>query len=206
MAAAEIQGDALFNMKRIGFLGGSFDPIHFGHILLAVQMLESGHLDEVLFCPASCSPFKQNTPPRASGNDRLEMVQLAIAGIRGFSVTSIEVATPGPSYTIDTLHALQRPGVQFHLLLADEAAQGLEQWRKSDELLRLAPPLIGVRDGQQIGGKYASVLQSKTIRMPRMEISSTEIRRRLAEGKYCGHLVPEKALDYIRARHLYSLP
>lgn len=170
--------------KTVGFFGGSFDPIHFGHIGLAVQLLETYHLDEILFCPAFCSPFKTATPPLASPADRLEMLRLALDHPQ-FKITTHELDRPRPSYTIDTLRALQAPDVQFRLLLSEEAAIHLNKWKESEELLRLAPPLIAARE---------------------FPISSTDIRSRLGKGLYCAHLVPMNTLRYICSHHLYGSP
>ncbi len=170
-------------MKTIGFFGGSFDPIHFGHIALAVALLEEGRLDQVLFCPAYCSPFKTKTPPIASPEHRLAMMKLALDHPQ-FALSSYEIDRPGSSYTIDTIRALRREGVHLRLLLSEEAAVHLDQWKETQELVRLAPPLIGPRE---------------------IPVSSTQIRERLKKKLYCGHLIPAKTLDYIRANHLYSL-
>jgi len=166
--------------KSVGFFGGSFDPIHFGHITLAVQLMESHKLDEILFCPAFCSPFKKSTPPVASGKHRLAMLKLAL-DIPQFKITTIELDQAGPSYTIDTIRALQIEGVR--LILSEEAAAHLSKWKDTEQLLRLAPPLIGPRE---------------------VPISSTDIRARLKKKLYCGHLVPAKVLEYIHKHRLYQ--
>lgn len=168
--------------KKVGFFGGTFDPIHFGHISLAIQLLEKGKLDEILFCPAFCSPFKVATPPVASPEQRLAMLKLALE-IPQFKISTIEIDRRGPSYTVDTIRSLSSEGVQLRLLLSDEAAAHLDQWKDTQELIRLAPPLIGPRE---------------------IQISSTQIRGRLKRKLYCGHLIPAKTLDYILVNHLYS--
>ncbi|MGB7978761.1 MAG: nicotinate-nucleotide adenylyltransferase [Chlamydiales bacterium] len=167
--------------KRIGFFGGTFDPIHFGHIAFAIQLMEEHGLDEVLFCPAFCSPFKLAEPPVARPDQRLAMLQLALDH-PAFKLATLELDRGGPSYTIDTLRALQSPGVEFRLLLSDEAAAHLDQWKETQELVRLAPPLIGRRE---------------------IPISSTGIRMRLKKKLYCAHLVPAKTLEYIERYRLY---
>lgn len=169
-------------MKKVGFLGGSFDPIHFGHISLAIQALEENQLDEILFCPAFCSPFKRDKPPMASSEHRLAMLKLALE-IPQFKITTLELEREGPSYTIDTIRALQKNNMKMRLILSDETASQLSQWRETEALIRLAPPLIGHRE---------------------RGISSTEIRERLKKGLYCGHLMPAKALSYIQKQELYQ--
>ena len=169
-------------MKRIGFFGGSFDPIHFGHIALAISLLEQHTLDEVLFCPAFCSPFKVDSPPRVDGKHRLKMLELALDYPK-FRATSMEIDRGATSYTIDTLKALQKEGVQWKLLLSDETAKSLPQWKEAKEIVQIAEPLIGTKD---------------------LQISSTKIRHRLKKRLYCAHLIPSKVLDYIFANDLYS--
>ena len=183
--------------RKIGLFGGSFDPIHLGHINLAVELSEIHQLDEVLFCPAFCSPFKTDTPPIANPKDRLAMLHLAIEEIPHFKITRIEIDRKGPSFTIDTVRALQSDNVQLYLLLSEESAAHLDRWKEGEELIRLAPPLIGCRM------KGSDCLKNVTkIRV--LEISSTEVQRRLRLGRYCGHLVPSKVLDYIKAERLYA--
>ena len=162
-----------------GFFGGSFDPIHFGHIALAVQLLEEHGLEEVLFCPAFCSPFKTAAPPVASPEHRLAMLKLALDCPR-FKITTVELDRKGVSYTIDTIRSLKMKGLR--LILSEEAAQHLDRWKESQALAELAPPLTGPRD---------------------MKVSSTEVRERLKRGLYCGHLVPAKVLAYIEKHQLY---
>ena len=189
-------------MKKIGFFGGSFDPIHFGHLYLAMQMLEMHKLDEILLCPAYCSPFKTARPPHASPEHRLAMLQAAVAEIPHFRVSSYEVERREISYTIDTLRNLQEPGI-FHLILSDEAASHFHQWKEPEELIRLAPPFIGVRSASHLTGKMAEALRPGFTETKAFPISSTEIRERLKKELYCGHLVPANALEYIRANSLY---
>jgi len=193
--------------KTIGFYGGTFDPIHFGHLNLAVQLLEIHKLDEVLFCPAFCSPLKTASPPQASPQHRLEMVRLAIEGVPQFRVTSYEVDRNDPSFTIDTLRMIkgeERGVIQFRLLLSEEAAAQFDHWKEFQELIRIAPPLIGTRSAPSIRGKLADALRPGFTKTKIFEISGTEIRERLKKGLYCGHLIPEKALRYIEKQGLYT--
>lgn len=163
----------------IGFFGGSFDPIHFGHIALAIKLLEAHKLEKILFCPAFCSPFKTAAPPIATPSQRLAMLKLALDHPQ-FEITTLELERDQPSYTIDTIRALKLKGLR--LILSEEAAAHLDKWKETQELIRLAPPLIGPRE---------------------FPISSTEIRARLKKKLYCGHLIPAKALEYIKTHHLY---
>lgn len=193
--------------KTVGFYGGTFDPIHFGHINLAVQLLEIHHLDEVLFCPAYCSPFKTAAPPQASPQHRLEMLKIALEGIPHFRISSYEIDRNDPSFTIDTLRAIKgefKNDVKLRLLLSEEAATQFDQWKDFQELIRLAPPLIGTRSSSAVKGCLAANLRSGFTQTKIFEISSTEIRERLKKRLYCGHLVPAKVLEYIKANQLYE--
>jgi nicotinate-nucleotide adenylyltransferase len=181
-----------FVLKKIGIFGGSFDPIHFGHLNLAIQMLERAPLDEILFCPALYSPFKEHHRPVASPEHRLAMLKLILTPF--FRVTSIELDRPGPSFTIDTLRELGCEKGGYQLLLSEESAAQLHAWKDSSEIVKLAPPLVGSRTGE---GKH-------TIQTPLFDISSTEVRRRLKKKLYCKHLVPSIVLDYIEEFGLYS--
>lgn len=183
--------------KKVGLFGGSFDPIHLGHLNLAVQLSEIHGLDEVLFCPAFCSPFKTNAPPVASPHHRLAMLGLALQGIPHFKITTLEIDRKGPSYTIDTVRALQFKDTQLHLLLSEESAAHLDRWKEASELIKLAPPLIGART-------QSSHTSQNITKIKVFEISSTQVRERLSLSRYCGHLVPERVLDYIRIHHLYT--
>ena len=127
--------------KSVGLFGGSFDPIHFGHINLAIQLMEIHQLDEVIWMPAYCSPFKTSTPPHASPEDRAAMLKAALEGIPRFRISTLEIERNGPSYTIDTVRALSSENASLRLLLSEEAAAHFNQWKEAGELLRLAPPL-----------------------------------------------------------------
>jgi len=184
LAAAEVPGAFILGVvvKKVGFFGGSFDPIHFGHISLALHLMEAHGLDEVLFCPAFCSPFKIAAPPVESGLHRLEMLRLGLE-LPQFKITDWEIEQGEVSYTIDTIRALESEGVHLKLLLSDESASHLAQWKEGKELLRRAPLLKAPRH---------------------LSISSSMVRERLKKKLYCGHLVPAKTLDYIRLNELYS--
>lgn len=188
--------------KRIGILGGSFDPVHFGHLNLAISLKELCALDEVLFVPAALSPFKKEAPPAVSARHRLAMVHMAIEPVQGLQALDWELKSQGPSFSIDTVRRLSAdPSVELHLLVGEDHLASFSRWKESGELLRLAPPLIGVRDNTSAKEKEGN---ASLFRIPRLEISSTMVRERLAQKKYCGHLVPAKVLEYIEKFELYS--
>lgn len=197
------------NMK-VGLFGGSFDPLHFGHLNLAIELKEKWGLEEVWFCPAKISPLKMHLAPKVDAQQRLEMLRLVLSGIPGFRVLDIEVNREGPSYTVDTLLNLhkQYPGNEYYLLMGDDVLTKFFKWHKPDEIVSLAALLIGLRSK----GEHLEILGDAEIRKALkegmtetrvMEISSTELRERLKKRAYCGHLVPAKILDYIYQNDLY---
>jgi len=196
-------------MKKTGFFGGTFDPIHFGHINLAIQLAEIHALDEVLFCPAGRSPFKASRPPLAFAEDRIMMVKLAIQEIDAFRVSSIEIQRKGLSYTIDTLRALKesyKPQTQWYILLSEDSLSCFHLWKEPEEIIRMAWPLIGSRSSVRPEippSPVREALLEGLTETKQYEISSTDIRDRLKKGLYCGHLVPSKVLEYIAQRRLY---
>lgn len=196
---------------HIGFFGGSFDPIHFGHLHLALSMLESHGLDQVWFVSAHISPHKLQEPPMAGDSDRLEMVRLALLPFDKFVLRDDEIQRKGSSFTIDTVKTLlqSHPNKKFFLLLGDDALAGLPRWKEVMELLSLAPPLSGSRciSGPSVITSFSPelkrVVEKGWTDIPILDISSTYLRNRLKKRLYCGHLVPDKVLEYIYKKELY---
>lgn len=192
---------------KVGFFGGSFDPIHLGHLNLAIRILEAQQLDRVLFCPALVSPTKILHPPQAAAYHRLNMVRMSLEGVPGCVPYEAELSRPPPSYTIDSVRQLE--AAQCFLILAEDAAYGLDQWKDVEELLSLARPLIGTRSGgdqTKLERLRPSIRQHVTdglCSIPLMDVSSSEIRDRLKKGLCCAHLLPAKVLDYIHQNGLY---
>lgn len=194
--------------KKIGFFGGTFDPIHLGHLNLAINLYEKMGLDQILFSPANISPEKTIAPPLASNAHRKAMTQIAIEGIEGFSLLDMELEREGPSYTIDTIRCLmqEHPDCSFHLILGEDVLPGLPNWKDVALLLKLAPPLVGARPFDKpfpLPAEILPFIDQGRVDTPLMEISSTGLRERLLQKKYCGHLLPAKVLDYIHAHGLY---
>ncbi len=195
-------------MKDIGFLGGTFDPPHFGHLHLALELMERGKLDEVWLCPAQSNPLKEQAPI-ASANQRLMMTQLAVQQTPRLRVLDLEVKRPGPSFTIDTIQSLQETekNCTFHLLLGDDALDSFWRWKDAETLAKLASPLTGLRSrsSRQPEGpeNIVSILLTSLMLMPVIEISATEIRARLKTHQSCAHLVPGKVLDFIAKHRIY---
>lgn len=203
--------------KKIGIYGGSFDPIHHGHINLAVEMSEVHQLDEVMFCPSFVNPNKIKGSS-ASGDHRLAMLNLAIAGAPKLRILDWELRRGGPSYTIDTLHELMASQAgkpepdHFFLIIGDDAAQHFYQWQQPEEIVKICTLLVGRRSFSSacddLKGSSALLIEAvhKGLTLTRiLEISSSEIRKRLAKRQYCGHLVHSKVLDYIHLHDLYLM-
>lgn len=207
-------GQAVNQKKNTGIYGGTFDPIHFGHISLALEMMEKKGLDEVWFIPANTNPFKSNALS-TSNEHRLNMLKLAIEDIPNFFINEIELQREGPSYTIETLRALKSQEGTNHqnhyfLIIGEDAAEDFSKWRNPEEIISLATILVGGRissttfkDKNGVSNIQKALDNGRTPTRI-LEISSTEIRDRVSKGLYCGHLLPRKVLDYIILNDLYS--
>jgi nicotinate-nucleotide adenylyltransferase len=178
---------------QIGILGGTFDPVHNAHLAMARAALEHLKLDKVLFIPTG--PTKYRNPARASAEDRLAMLRLAIQNQQGFEIDERELRPDATGYTVDTLRslALDQP---FLLMGADQYGK-LDTWHAPDEIVRLARLAVFARPG--------FVLQKdvKVIPMPPSAISASEIRARAARGEDISPFVPPAVADYIRSRRPY---
>ncbi len=201
--------------KKIGLLGGTFDPIHFGHLNLAFELMEKRALDQVWFIPAQVNPFKENVPPKEM-HHRLAMVALAIQDIPQFYLKDLEKERPAPSYAIDTLKAFIAEEAysptphQFFLILGEDGISNFYEWHLAEEIVKLVPLLIGSRSGipqpfyELFPPSIQKAIQEGITHTRLMDISSTDIRARLAKGLYCGHLVPELVMNYIDNKKLYN--
>jgi nicotinate-nucleotide adenylyltransferase len=202
----------LMGKRKIGFFGGTFDPIHFGHLNLALSMLEIQGLDEVLFCPAGLSPHKLDEKPSIAKEHRKKCIEIAIEPIKKFKLLDNELQKIGPSYTIDTIRELlsgSHKNDEIRLILGEDILGKLSLWKDIELLLSIAPPLIGSRQSKvknsidSLSPSLIKTVNEGMVSIPMLEISSTTIRQRLRERKYCGFLVPSKVLDYIYEHHLY---
>jgi nicotinate-nucleotide adenylyltransferase len=187
---------------RIGVFGGTFDPPHVGHLLLATDAREALKLDRLIFVPAGAQPFKIDAPPVASGQDRLEMVRLAIADDANYVVDEAEINRKGLSFTVDTLEHLseRNPAAQLFLLLGEDVLAGFEQWRKPARIRELATLAAVRRAGASGSLVVPGVL---TVSTRRVDVSSTEIRERRRAGKSIKGFVPESVERFIDVRGLY---
>lgn len=184
---------------RIGILGGSFDPVHHGHLLVARTLLETEALDRMLLIPARAQPFKGERHG-APAEARARMVALAVEGEPGLALDRVEVDRAGPSYTVETLRILRArdPGAHLVLFVGSDAAVDLPAWRESDALSTLAEVVLFAR-----AGAPAPALGLRAVTVPHVEISATAIRARLRAGRSIRYLVPDAVAAYIAAHRLY---
>jgi nicotinate-nucleotide adenylyltransferase len=194
---------------KIGLFGGSFDPVHLGHLLVAQAAVEELGLDRLFFIPAAQSPFKPENQP-ASAAARLQWLRLALAGKTNCEIDEQEVRRGGVSYTVDTLRHYARtfPGAElFYLIGADHAAK-LNTWRDAGELAKRAEFVVIPRPGPPEGGtpslNFPAPFRGRVLKGFPIEISSSQIRARVKAGLPIDHLVPPFLADAIRAARVYS--
>jgi nicotinate-nucleotide adenylyltransferase len=190
---------------RIGVFGGTFDPPHIGHLLVANDAREALELDRLIFVPTGAQPFKVDTPPVASGQDRLEMVRLAVTDDANYVVDDAEINRKGLSFTVDTLEHLseRNPAAQLFLLMGEDVLAGFEKWRSPARIRELATLVAVSRGG--LAGSVADPATSAVLRVStrRVDVSSTEIRERRRAGKSIKGFVPESVERFIDVRGLY---
>lgn len=200
--------------RRVGLLGGSFDPVHVGHLHAARAALAARDLDEVRFLPARRSPHKPEDHARP-GAERVALLELALADEPRFVVDPRELARGGPSYSIDTVRELaaERPDDELHWILGSDNLAGLPDWRAAEDLLALVQPLVVHRADDpdalvdalrgRLPDALVERLRAGLLRVPPVACSSTELRERLARGEPVGDLLPPGVEARIRARGLY---
>lgn len=186
---------------RTGVFGGSFDPPHLGHLIVAENLRSSLDLDRVLWTPAAISPHKLDADPASAGH-RSRMIDLAIADNPAFELCNIELERSGPSYTVDSLDQLTSsfPADEFFLLLGMDSLVGFHTWREPDRILRLATIVAYPRAGVELP---ANTHDAVIVDSPVVEISSTLVRRRVGAGQSIRYLVPEPVRRYIEEMRLY---
>ncbi|MBM3671266.1 MAG: nicotinate (nicotinamide) nucleotide adenylyltransferase [Actinobacteria bacterium] len=190
--------------ERIGVLGGTFDPVHIGHLVAAADARAGLKLDRVLLVVAG-DPWQKRTQVVASAADRLALVELAVEGIDGLEASSIEVERDGASVTADTLEELTAPGRELFLLLGADAVSNMSTWKRLDDTRSLATVVVVERAGEHAeppGDGWC--VEHLTI--PRLDVSSTEIRDRLAHDRPIDGLVAPEVVRAIRERGLYTDP
>lgn len=192
---------------RIGIFGGTFDPPHVGHLLVAIDAVEALSLDRLLFIPAATQPFKVGQAG-ASPADRLAMTRCLAAADPRFAVDPIEIERAGLSYTVDTLEALagRDPAAERFLLLGADAAAQFRDWRRPDRIRELARVVVLRRgEGEGAGALTSGGEESSFLRLAtrRVDVSSTEVRARVRAGRTIRGFVPDAVADYIESARLY---
>jgi nicotinate-nucleotide adenylyltransferase len=201
-------------MKRIGIMGGTFDPIHKGHLALAKAAMEEYVLDKVIFIPAGTPPHKK--PGEVTDKeDRFKMVKLAIKGRKGYSISRIELDRKGLSFAVDTFNALKKKHgkkAKLFFIMGLDSINEILEWRKPLELFKLCEFIVGTRPGSRIRTFKRLVkfppLQKEVDKIHLMElsenISSSDIRQQIGEGKSVSRVVPKVIEKYIRENNLYK--
>jgi nicotinate-nucleotide adenylyltransferase len=184
-------------LKKIGIYGGTFDPVHHAHLILAREAIEALSLEKVILVPAAISPLKKSAPV-ASGEVRLAMLRAAINGEPEFEVDECELRRPPPSYTIDTIREIRRRerDAEIHCLIGEDHVERLPQWSRFPELDKMVRFVVLDRTGKQPTHSYQVIRR-------RIDISATEIRRRVAQNESIRYLVPESVEKIIHREKLY---
>ncbi len=200
---------------RVGILGGTFDPVHYGHLLLAENCREQCRLDQVLFLPAAIPPHKQ-TCQVTDAAKRLDMVRLAITGHDAFAVSEIEIQRGGVTYTVDTLTGLrqQRADDELFFLMGADSLRDLPTWRQAARICELAVPVV-IRRGDMpepdfsvladlVSADRLETIRRHQVRMPLVEFNSTAIRQAVADGRTIRYQTPRAVEKYIQTHELYK--
>ena len=191
-------------MERLGILGGTFDPVHVAHLAAAAAARTQLALNRVLVVVAG-DPWQKRGRVCAPAEARFEMVAAAIDGVEGLEASRLEIDRTGPTYTIDTVEALRResPGCELFLIVGSDVAASVETWHRADALR--AAVTLAIVDREDVATSTPPPnWRCLRVRMPRLDVSSTEIRRRIAAGESVDFLVPPPAARVLRARGLYT--
>lgn len=193
------------SLRHIGVFGGSFNPVHIGHLILAEYILQFGNIDEIWFLLSSLNPLKSNPEELVADQHRLDMLRIAIEGKARMSVCDIELSMPRPSYTINTLERLadQYPDCRFSLIIGADNWCVFDQWREHDKIINRFSPIVYPRQGYDIC--LTDMPENVTmINAPIIEISSTFIRRIIKQGLDPDVYLPYGVGQYISANHIYK--
>ena len=193
---------------RIGIFGGSFDPIHTGHAIIAQHIIGSGAVDRLWMMVSPMNPLKVDKKQQVPDTDRLRMVEMVTRPMEGVETSAFEFTMPRPSYTIDTLNALQAkfPDDELYLVIGGDNWQVFGQWRNSEEILAKYHVLVYPRLGYEVNIPNDIKDRVALVDAPIIELSSTQIRERLAHGHSVRYYVPDEVLGYIERHQLYSEP
>lgn len=207
--------------KRFGIMGGSYNPVHVGHLSIAQQILGALKLERIFLMPAAMNPHKRGDLEMASAENRLAMCRLAVKNMRGMEVSEVELARPAPSYTIDTARLLRDaygPDAEIRFLIGSDSLVDLPKWREAAELVRVADFAIADRREaplqeriwedvrESLGNDAEKKLRAAVVPVERVDVSSTLIRKLLREGEKIPGYLRRDVEDYIRKKSLYGAP
>lgn len=194
-------------IRRLGIFGGTFDPPHTGHVVIAAESRAALDLDRLIVVVAN-DPWQKNDAVSASAADRLALARAAFGGLDGVEVSDLEIRRGGPTYTIDTVEALRGAADELVLILGADAAQRLPSWHRAADLARLVTVAVVARDGDVAapGGFVDGVDGFRWVKIDvtRVDVSSSEIRERVARDEPVDGLVPPAVIHELRARRLYT--
>lgn len=187
---------------KLGILGGTFNPVHIGHLILAEEIREKLGLDKIVFVPTYLPPHKNNGDI-IPASERLKMVRMAIRGNRFFSASDVEIKRRGRSYTIDTVREFKKrfPKHRLYFVIGSDLLNYLNEWKDLMDVTRLVSFVAATRPGYPLE-KIPAYIRTVSIRA--VDVSAFEIRRCIKEGKSFRYLVPEAVYDYIRRKKLYG--
>ena len=191
--------------RRIGIVGGTFDPIHHGHLVAASEVADRFALDEVVFVPTG-QPWQKNDVKVSPAEDRYLMTVIATASNPRFHVSRVDIDRPGPTYTVDTLRELRKvygPEAELFFITGADALAKILSWKDADQLFSLAHFVGVTRPGFELSGAHLPKDAVSLVEVPAMAISSTDCRARVAAGKPVWYLVPDGVVQYIAKRGLY---
>ncbi|MCM1161642.1 MAG: nicotinate-nucleotide adenylyltransferase [Roseburia sp.] len=199
--------------KKVGIMGGTFDPIHYGHLLLAQTAIETKHLDEVLFIPSG-TPWLKDSSQVLNKKTRVSMTGIAIEDNPKFALSTIEIDREGNSYSYETLEILREkhPSTCYYFILGADSLMEIEKWKHPDRLMKSCTLLTAVRDDCDMAAleKQIAYLKEKydasveILPTKRMDISSTDIRQKIREGKSIRYMLPDKIMEFIEKNHIYE--
>ncbi|HJP76867.1 MAG TPA: nicotinate-nucleotide adenylyltransferase [Pseudonocardiaceae bacterium] len=191
--------------RRIGIMGGTFDPIHHGHLVAASEVQSRFELDEVVFVPTG-QPYQKTDRGVSAAEDRYLMTVIATASNPRFSVSRVDIDRDGPTYTLDTLRELHQiyPGTELYFITGADALEQILSWHKVDDIFAEAHFIGVTRPGYQLDDRHLPNGAVSLVEVPAMAISSTSCRQRVAAGLPVWYLVPDGVVQYISKRGLYQ--
>ncbi|MEU3455954.1 nicotinate-nucleotide adenylyltransferase [Micromonospora sp. NPDC006766] len=194
------------DIRRIGIMGGTFDPIHHGHLVAASEVADRFGLDEVVFVPTG-QPWQKVDEPVSSAEDRYLMTVIATASNPRFQVSRVDIDRGGPTYTVDTLRDLRAeygPKVQLFFITGADALERILSWKEVDRMFELAHFIGVTRPGFELSDRHLPADTVSLVQVPAMAISSTDCRARVSRGEPVWYLVPDGVVQYIAKRRLYQ--